>query len=63
MSHKPHFAASDAPEAQAMLAKLIARYGDVSETEASVIVALGGDGFMLQTLHMMLESRRAPVPV
>ena len=31
--------------------------------DADVIIALGGDGFMLQTLHMILESRRAPVPV
>lgn len=26
--------------------------------EADMIIALGGDGFMLQTLHMMLESQR-----
>ncbi len=26
-------------------------YGDVPQAEADVIVALGGDGFMLQTLH------------
>ena len=32
-------------------AALVARYGDVPEAEADVIVALGGDGFMLQTLH------------
>ncbi|MGJ3649917.1 NAD kinase [Sphingomonas sp. GlSt437] len=31
--------------------------------QADVVIALGGDGFMLQTLHMMLESRRPPVPV
>ena len=30
--------------------------------QADVVVALGGDGFMLQTLHRMLE-RRPPVPV
>jgi NAD+ kinase len=30
--------------------------------EADVIVALGGDGFMLQTLHGVMERRR-PVPV
>jgi NAD+ kinase len=30
---------------------LVARYGAVPEDEADVIVALGGDGFMLETLH------------
>ena len=57
------FVASPRPEAQEARDRLIARYGSTPENEADVIVALGGDGFMLQTLHMMLESRRAPVPV
>ncbi len=35
----------------------------VSPDEADVIVALGGDGFMLQTLHSMLERRGGVVPV
>jgi NAD+ kinase len=30
----------------------------VSLKEADMVVALGGDGFMLQTLHAMLEGRR-----
>ncbi|MFM1816375.1 MAG: putative inorganic polyphosphate/ATP-NAD kinase [Pseudomonadota bacterium] len=45
------FVASDAPEARAALARLTERYGNVSEADADVIVALGGDGLMLQTLH------------
>lgn len=45
------FAASDAPLAQEALTRLVARYGTVPLHEARVIVALGGDGFMLQTLH------------
>ena len=45
------FLASDAPVAQEALAKLTAAYGSVPVDEAEVIVALGGDGFMLQTLH------------
>ncbi|MCM2561591.1 NAD kinase [Lutimaribacter sp. EGI FJ00015] len=45
------FTASDAPTAQAARAALVARYGDAPEERADVIVALGGDGFMLQTLH------------
>lgn len=45
------FLASPAPEAQAALAKLTAAHGSVAPGEADVICALGGDGFMLQTLH------------
>ena len=47
--------ASDAPQAQAALADLTARYGNVSPDEADVIVPLGGDGFMLETLHRYRE--------
>ncbi|CUH08624.1 Inorganic polyphosphate/ATP-NAD kinase [Jannaschia seosinensis] len=43
--------ASDTQEAQAAAARLTERYGNVPLEEASVIVALGGDGFMLETLH------------
>ncbi len=45
------FVASDAPVAQATRDRLVARYGDADLAEADVVVALGGDGFMLQTLH------------
>ena len=45
------FTASERPEAQEGLARLAARYGDVALSEAEVIVALGGDGFMLETFH------------
>ena len=45
------FLASPAPEAQAALAKLSAAHGRTVPGEADVICALGGDGFMLQTLH------------
>jgi NAD+ kinase len=51
------FAASDRPEAQAVRRRLIELYGDTSEREAQVIVALGGDGFMLEVLHRNLEAR------
>lgn len=50
-SPKIAFLASEAPIAQAARGELAARYGDVTPAEAEVIVALGGDGFMLQTLH------------
>jgi NAD+ kinase len=45
------FRASDTPRAREVLAVLQARYGQAPEFAADVIVALGGDGFMLQTLH------------
>ncbi|MFT5868881.1 MAG: NAD+ kinase [Paracoccaceae bacterium] len=45
------FVASDAPIAQQAQAELAARYGQHAPAEADVIVALGGDGFMLSTLH------------
>ena len=60
MPEQLHFVASDAPEAQTMLRKLRARYGDVGPDRASVIMALGGDGFMLQTLHLFL-GRGVPI--
>ncbi len=37
---------------------LQARYDWVEPAEADLVIALGGDGFMLQTLHMMLEAER-----
>lgn len=45
------FVASPVPLAQAALKTLAAAHGDVPQDKADVIVALGGDGFMLQTLH------------
>ena len=51
------FAASMAPEAQAGLQELRSRYPETPEAEAELIVALGGDGFMLETLHKHLGSK------
>lgn len=48
---KIHFVASKTDEAQTALAALRERHGDTPIDEAAMIVALGGDGFMLQTLH------------
>lgn len=45
------FMASETDVAREACAALIAHYGNVAPGEADVIVALGGDGFMLQTLH------------
>src|SRR5256714_1493913 len=50
------FLASPSPEAQSARARLAARYGDADPQNADVIVPLGGDGFMLQTLHRLMSS-------
>lgn len=50
------FVASPTPEARESLDELIRAYGYVDPAEADVIVALGGDGFMLQTLHETMNS-------
>ncbi|MDR7146794.1 NAD kinase [Rhizobium sp. BE258] len=50
------FLASSTTEALAAREELIRIYGDVPAEEADVIVALGGDGFMLQTLHGIMNS-------
>jgi NAD+ kinase len=45
------FVASDAPAAQLALTELHREYGTIDPGEAEVIVPLGGDGFMLETIH------------
>jgi len=54
------FVASDSPLAQEARGRLVAMYGDCPMAAAEVVVALGGDGFMLQTLHAT-EGRGVPV--
>src|SRR5215475_12015209 len=51
------FLASETKEAQNALKKLSARYGNARPDKADAIVALGGDGLMLQTMHAHLNSR------
>jgi NAD+ kinase len=50
------FVASPTPEAEKARAELVRRYGAAAPVEADVIVALGGDGLMLQTLHKFMSS-------
>jgi NAD+ kinase len=50
------FVASPIAEAQEARTRLSLRYGDTAASEADVIVALGGDGLMLQTLHRFMKS-------
>ena len=52
--------AGQSTEAQKARAALVARYGSAAEEDAEVVVALGGDGFMLETLHRFLR-RGLPV--
>ncbi len=63
MAHPPHefesiaFIASSVPEARSALRRLAHRYGNAAPDQADAIVALGGDGLMLQTLHTHMHDR------
>ena len=50
------FVASPMPEAEEARGRLVLRYGSVPPERADVIVALGGDGLMLQTLHRFMSA-------
>jgi NAD+ kinase len=54
------FVASDNPEAQAALQRLTARYGQFNGENPQAVVALGGDGLMLQTMHRYMH-RSIPI--
>jgi NAD+ kinase len=54
------FVASAHEDAEAARRELATRYGDVAPEQADIVVALGGDGMMLQTLH---ERRDSGVPI
>jgi NAD+ kinase len=60
MSRNIAFVASNTDVSRKARAELVALYGDVAPDKADTIVALGGDGFMLQTLH---ETQSLPAPV
>ncbi|MBI2234349.1 MAG: NAD kinase [Micavibrio aeruginosavorus] len=51
-----HFIASDTAEAQEALRGLAAQYGQTAEKDCDVIVVLGGDGTLLETIHRTLRS-------
>ncbi len=57
MAVKRALLASPTEEAQEAAGTLLAQGGWCGLVDAEIVVALGGDGFMLQTLHQMLESR------
>jgi NAD+ kinase len=50
------FVASPAPEARKALKRLAKLYGNASPSRADVVVALGGDGLMLQTLRRAMKA-------
>jgi len=61
-SSTPRFAfiAAATPAARAARKALERRYGGVTPAHADVIVALGGDGLMLQALHRNMR-RKTPI--
>ena len=54
---KLHFIASSTSEAQAALHDATKRYGQTPLDRADIVVALGGDGTLLETLHTTLDSQ------
>lgn len=57
------FQASNKREAQDARKALIAQYGDHDAADADVIISLGGDGFMLNTLRRNMTLIRRGLPV
>jgi len=60
VARRIHFVASAVQGGHQALAAMTSRYGQHPLAEADTIVALGGDGFMLQTLHQVID-RHVPV--
>src|SRR5712671_6175839 len=50
------FVASEAEAAQQAIFELHDRYGTVEPQDADIVVPLGGDGFMLETVHRFVGS-------
>jgi NAD+ kinase len=58
MAPSLHFVAAAAPDAQAALVTMRKQHNDVGGDKAEIVVALGGDGFMLQTLHSFIGKEK-----
>ena len=54
------FVAAEGPVAQDAHRRLVERYGNAPISEATVVVAIGGDGHMLHTLHRFMD-RELPI--
>lgn len=52
------FLSNDSADGTAAREALVSRYGDVDAKDADIVVALGGDGFMLQTLHRFMGGNK-----
>lgn len=52
------FVSAGTPEANDARAKLVVRHGDIDPEDADVVVALGGDGIMLQVQHRFMGKRK-----
>lgn len=59
MTLKISFSASKRPEAQEALNRLTRKYGQVDEAAADVVVALGGDGAMLDAMRRRFDDHKA----
>jgi NAD+ kinase len=57
-ANRIHFVASQVAPAGEALALMQKRYGQSELENADVIVALGGDGFMLRTLHRVIPNNK-----
>ena len=57
-TEKLAFLSSGTPEAERARGELVKAYGEAAPEDADVIVALGGDGLMLQTLHAHMDSEK-----
>lgn len=57
------FVAGDSDDAQASLLRLAKLYGNSDPEDADVVVALGGDGLMLQTMHRFMKGTGASKPI
>jgi len=57
MIERVAFTAARNPKAKEALGRLVEQYGDVPEENADAIVVLGGDGFMLRSLHDHMDLR------
>ena len=55
---KAHFIANKSGKSQKFLKILLDRFSQTPLTEADIVVALGGDGFLLHTLHTLPASKK-----
>ena len=53
-----HFTANDTDEAQHALTTLTATHGQTSVVDCDIVVVLGGDGTLLETVHKTLEHNK-----